>query len=342
MLGFFFLLFLVNHRHSGLGLATMKLSLSLVYLFVILVAVYAQTIEEYESKECEVNTLNGVTYDFKRNITLNYNDTEKVFLVGSYIMEDVYYEEGSECSSDNIAIRFAEKGKFAFTVGNMGQTAYTLFQFNFTERHLIHYSDVIGASLDTVCGVQAEKESLVDITDYSCQNFRFRSIDSCGVSVQPRNILRKSFLQMARADEDPWCDWSTDQTRDLRNFGKELAYIPTHLENVESQFNKIIVIIQLILMALSILGALFTIITFLVFPRIRTYPIKLICWLCLTIVLGQTLFIITAFAAKGTDICEAFGALVHYFFLTNFTWCSCLAFNFYQLVCIYFGYLTYY
>jgi len=85
------------------------------------------------------------------------------------------------------------------------------------------------------------------------------------------------------------------------------------------------------LFGISVVGALFTIITFTIFPRIRTYPIKLIIYLCITICIGHTVF---SFAPYVTDspACVVVGAVVHYFLLSNFFWCGCIAFNFYQMI----------
>jgi len=84
----------------------------------------------------------------------------------------------------------------------------------------------------------------------------------------------------------------------------------------------------------SIVGCAFTILTFVVFREIRTYPIKLICFLCICISLGYT----------GVDIqnltwvrdpkpwCIIVAFSVHYFLLANFGWTSAIAFNFYQMI----------
>lgn len=86
-----------------------------------------------------------------------------------------------------------------------------------------------------------------------------------------------------------------------------------------------------VLFAVSVVGALLTIATFTLFPRIRTYPIKLIIYLCVTIVVGHTVFAISPYVAK-TPVCSVAGGVIHYFLLANFLWCGCIAFNFYQMI----------
>jgi hypothetical protein len=88
----------------------------------------------------------------------------------------------------------------------------------------------------------------------------------------------------------------------------------------QQKFENVMAYLTYVLLGISIAGATLTIITFLIFSRIRTYPIKLICWLCLTIAIGQLLFIIVSFTAKGTPWCEPAGALVHFWFMANFCW----------------------
>lgn len=101
---------------------------------------------------------------------------------------------------------------------------------------------------------------------------------------------------------------------------------------IRNKYYEVLQWIQVSLLILSILGSFFTILTFVIFSSIRSYPIKLICWLCSTIFIGQLLFLTVQFLAPNTFFCTYGGALVHYFFLTNFFWCFCLAFNFYQLI----------
>lgn len=139
------------------------------------------------------------------------------------------------------------------------------------------------------------------------------------------------------------------------------AQAPAPKMTSQEKFTNVLAYMTYVLLGFSIAGATFTIITFLKFSQIRTYPIKLICWLCVTIAIGQLLFIIVSFTAKGTPWCEPAGALVHFWFMANFCWvrtalqaqnppnfqifepkpdlfasprlqCFCLSYNFYQLV----------
>eukprot|EP01087_Luapelamoeba_hula_P022545 TRINITY_DN810_c0_g1_i1.p1 TRINITY_DN810_c0_g1~~TRINITY_DN810_c0_g1_i1.p1 ORF type:complete len:572 (+),score=91.04 TRINITY_DN810_c0_g1_i1:132-1847(+) len=90
----------------------------------------------------------------------------------------------------------------------------------------------------------------------------------------------------------------------------------------------------LVLLCLSILGALCTLFTFTLFPKIRTYPIKLIMYLCVCIVIGF-LFFILAFEDPFLDdqgLCFVTGITVHMFFLANFCWTFCIALNFYLMI----------
>jgi hypothetical protein len=52
-----------------------------------------------------------------------------------------------------------------------------------------------------------------------------------------------------------------------------------------------------------------------------------------TIVLGYGLFPFNSqFYELGPEVCSVVGALIHYFFLSNFFWCSNIAFNFYEMI----------
>jgi len=89
-----------------------------------------------------------------------------------------------------------------------------------------------------------------------------------------------------------------------------------------------------VLLWLSIIGALCTIITFTLFPKIRTYPIKLIMYLCVCIIVGFLAFLL-AFEdtfINNSGLCFVTGLTVHTFFLANFCWTFCIAFNFYQMI----------
>jgi len=106
--------------------------------------------------------------------------------------------------------------------------------------------------------------------------------------------------------------------------------------NADYLFYEIIYDITEFLFAISVVSAFFTVLTFLIFPRIRTYPIKLIMYLCLTIIIGHSSFCIAPYFSSSNApypfICTIFGAVIHYFLLANFFWCFCIAFNFYQMI----------
>jgi len=88
------------------------------------------------------------------------------------------------------------------------------------------------------------------------------------------------------------------------------------------------------LLGISIAGALISLLTFLIFKEIRTYPIKLICFLCVCIILGYSAFISSDKAPIPSNhgACIAMAAITHYFFIANFCWTFCIAFNFYQMI----------
>eukprot|EP01133_Synstelium_polycarpum_P015295 gene15295-18109_t len=86
-----------------------------------------------------------------------------------------------------------------------------------------------------------------------------------------------------------------------------------------------------ILLALSIAGSFFTVLTFMLFPKLRTYPIRLILYLCMSIFFAQLFFDIS-FATSDTIMCIPSAILLHYFFLADFIWTFCVAFNFYQMI----------
>jgi len=97
-------------------------------------------------------------------------------------------------------------------------------------------------------------------------------------------------------------------------------------------FYEVIYNITEVLFGISVLAAIFTIVTFTIFSRIRTYPIKLIMYLCITIVFGHTAFTVAHYFVEWPGACAIVGAIVHYFLLSNFFWCFCIAFNFYQMI----------
>jgi hypothetical protein len=99
--------------------------------------------------------------------------------------------------------------------------------------------------------------------------------------------------------------------------------------------------LTLVLLCLSIAGALITIITFTIFKSLRTFAIKLIMYLCVCIICGQSTFLAVSILSTqadrdqtlyGNHFCVVAGAMIHYFFLTNFFWCLCIAINLYLMV----------
>jgi len=72
----------------------------------------------------------------------------------------------------------------------------------------------------------------------------------------------------------------------------------------------------------------------LIFREIRTYPIKLICFLCVCIILGYGAFIAADKnpIPQNSDACIAIAAITHFFLIANFCWTFCIAFNFYQMI----------
>jgi len=89
-----------------------------------------------------------------------------------------------------------------------------------------------------------------------------------------------------------------------------------------------------VLLIISIIGAALTLLTFTIFGDIRTYPIKLIMYLCVCICLGFTAFLLASqswiYASEPICIIMAIG--LHTFFIANFCWTFCIAFNFYQMI----------
>jgi hypothetical protein len=101
--------------------------------------------------------------------------------------------------------------------------------------------------------------------------------------------------------------------------------------DIDNVFGDYVVVI---LLCISIASALITLITFVIFGSIRTYPIKLICYLCVCIIIGFSAFIAAA-QKQVTDnegACISMAILVHFFFIANFCWTFCIAFNFYQMI----------
>ncbi|KAL6071256.1 G-protein-coupled receptor family protein [Balamuthia mandrillaris] len=118
----------------------------------------------------------------------------------------------------------------------------------------------------------------------------------------------------------------------------EIADDPTPAEDDDEDgvdvYNNILNWVVLVLLALSVGGAGATILTFTIFRDIRTYPIKLITYLCGCIVCAN-LFFIFAFEdpfLENNALCFVTGIIVHGFFLACFFWTFCIAFNFYQMI----------
>ncbi|EGC33439.1 hypothetical protein DICPUDRAFT_95036 [Dictyostelium purpureum] len=95
--------------------------------------------------------------------------------------------------------------------------------------------------------------------------------------------------------------------------------------------NDVLSYITDVLLCLSIVGSFFTVFTFMVFYKLRTYPIRLIIYLCLSILFAQFFFEIS-FRSSENLFCLPSGILLHYFFLADFVWTFCVAFNFYQMI----------
>ncbi len=92
-----------------------------------------------------------------------------------------------------------------------------------------------------------------------------------------------------------------------------------------------------VIMFLSIVCAVFLIFTFAVFGengKIRTYPIKLIMFLCVALIVAFTTFLISSQPpiVQNTGACFFIGFMIHYAFLANFCWTFCIAFNFYRMI----------
>jgi len=102
----------------------------------------------------------------------------------------------------------------------------------------------------------------------------------------------------------------------------------TDVDNVMSDY------VTIILLCISIVCALLSLTTFLIFSEIRTYPIKLICYLCVCIMLGFAAFIASSQPPIPSNIgaCYSMAILTHFFFIANFLWTFCIAFNFYQMI----------
>eukprot|EP01097_Dermamoeba_algensis_P006662 TRINITY_DN4159_c0_g1_i1.p1 TRINITY_DN4159_c0_g1~~TRINITY_DN4159_c0_g1_i1.p1 ORF type:complete len:312 (+),score=79.12 TRINITY_DN4159_c0_g1_i1:123-1058(+) len=95
-------------------------------------------------------------------------------------------------------------------------------------------------------------------------------------------------------------------------------------------------IITIVLTSISIFCAFITLITFSIFPELRTYPVKLIMYLCCTITNGWLWFLLAnekIFSPLADSwMCWPAAILVHYFLLANFCWSASVAYNFYQII----------
>jgi len=99
-------------------------------------------------------------------------------------------------------------------------------------------------------------------------------------------------------------------------------------------FGEVVSYITMVLLIISVAGAFLTLVTFAIFRTIRTYPIKLIMYLCVCIDIGFTSFLIAdqKLIVHEEAMCIIVGIFIHYFFLANFLWTFCIAFNFYQMI----------
>ena len=92
-----------------------------------------------------------------------------------------------------------------------------------------------------------------------------------------------------------------------------------------------------ILLFLSILCATFLIFTFAVFGdngKVRTYPIKLIMFLCVSLIIAFTCFLIASQPpiVLNYGACYFIAVMIHFGFVSNFCWTFCIAFNFYRMI----------
>ncbi|KYR01885.1 G-protein-coupled receptor family protein [Tieghemostelium lacteum] len=99
----------------------------------------------------------------------------------------------------------------------------------------------------------------------------------------------------------------------------------------EEMLNIVLGYIVDVLLSLSIAGSFLTVLTFMLFVKLRTYPIRLILYLCMSIFFAQLFFEIS-FKTYDTLFCLPAAIILHYFFLADFIWTFCVAFNFYQMI----------
>jgi len=107
--------------------------------------------------------------------------------------------------------------------------------------------------------------------------------------------------------------------------------MPTLSGEAADQLSVALNYITSVLLALSLFGCVGTITTFLIFNEMRTYPIKLIVYLCISIFFAQ-LFFWLSFELFDNIMCIPCAMILHYFFLASFFWTFCVAFNFYQMI----------
>lgn len=189
--------------------------------------------------------------------------------------------------------------------------------------------------------------SFVQATDstfnYMVENFKFRALpeffaarDLSSTYQLPRNqyvpyqFVEAGTFYFANPNEPTMLGAVTilNQTSIDYNTGQS-----TFDDNVNT-YDDVLGYIVLVLLSISIAGALLTLLTFLIFPKIRTYPIKLIMYLCLVIIIGNLWFILCFEPEfrKDSGLCFITGMIVHGFYVANFCWTFCIAFNFYQMI----------
>mmetsp|Transcript_20084 Transcript_20084/g.27689 ORF Transcript_20084/g.27689 Transcript_20084/m.27689 type:complete len:311 (+) Transcript_20084:118-1050(+) len=105
--------------------------------------------------------------------------------------------------------------------------------------------------------------------------------------------------------------------------------MPQTSESVDDAIN----IITDVLLSISIVCCILTLLSFLIFTELRTYPIRLIMYQCIAIIFSFLFFMISfADAVVDSSFCEGCAAITHFFFIADFCWCGVVAFNFYQMV----------
>jgi len=84
----------------------------------------------------------------------------------------------------------------------------------------------------------------------------------------------------------------------------------------------------------SILGSFLTIVTFLVFRKIRNFQVTLILYLCVCIICAYTAINIAnqPWIYDVEPLCIITALVSHFFLIALFCWTFCITFNFYQLL----------